>query len=436
MPLSHLDVPIDDRSARRLAEGGLRLALATTVEERAAWIAAEARGFHDVAPTAASLAADLEGLAFRRTTGVWDPSGPDPLVPVATVGSFPLELTVPGERAVAAWAISSVTVAPTHRRRGIARALLEAELRTAAACGLPFAMLTVTEATIYGRYGFGPAAFIASWTLERARARWAGPAARSRVAFVDPRTLRADGPAIAERARRATVGAVERWPLWWDRLLGLVEPESERSRAVRAVRADDESGVPQGFAVYRITDADPLPATVVLDQLVAATDDAYAALWRFLAELDLVAEVRAALRPVDERLPWLLDDVRAAHKTDERDHLWLRVLDLEAALASRRYAAPARFALEVDDALGLASGVVVVTVAEDGSASVEREAALPASIPGLALPVSALGSLLLGGVPASTLAAAGRVREIRPGDALALDGILRVARAPHLDFWF
>ena len=75
--------------------------------------------------------AELRGdLPLQRSVGVFDDSIAEPAMPVATVTSWPAALTVPGGEVVA-WAISGVTVAPTHRRRGIARAMLESELRVA-----------------------------------------------------------------------------------------------------------------------------------------------------------------------------------------------------------------------------------------------------------------------------------------------------------------
>ena len=153
--------PIDSTSAAVLARSGLLYELVDT-SDRAAfepWMQADVRGFHGPVLTPEQLTTWVAGVAYRRTTGVWDGSALDASTPVATVSSWPTPVTVPGNRSVDAWAISSVTVAPTHRRKGIARALLEGELRTAVDLGLSLAILTVSESTIYGRFGFAPGAF-------------------------------------------------------------------------------------------------------------------------------------------------------------------------------------------------------------------------------------------------------------------------------------
>ncbi|MCU1425427.1 MAG: family N-acetyltransferase, partial [Microbacteriaceae bacterium] len=184
--IDFFNAPIDRASSELLETQGLRLGVVDTADRSAFgdWMRAESRGFHDPDPTLERLDQLVAGLAYRRSTGVWDETTPDATTPVATVSSWATPLTVPGARTVDAWAISAVTVSPTHRRRGIARAMLEAELRTARALEVPVAMLTVSEATIYGRYGFAPSVMAADWKIETGRASWNGPRSHGRVTFI------------------------------------------------------------------------------------------------------------------------------------------------------------------------------------------------------------------------------------------------------------
>ncbi|MEO6944489.1 MAG: GNAT family N-acetyltransferase, partial [Lacisediminihabitans sp.] len=162
MSENYLTFAVDSRSAEQLARGGLRMALLSTDDGAyLPWMEAVNRGFHEPRPTMEFIQARATKAPHRRMTGIWDASLSNPASPVATASSWPTELTVPGTRSVTAWAISTITVAPTHRRRGIARAMLEAELRTAHALGVPVAILTASEATIYRRWGFAPAAMTA-----------------------------------------------------------------------------------------------------------------------------------------------------------------------------------------------------------------------------------------------------------------------------------
>ena len=283
-----------------------------------------------------------------RLVGVYDPTVAVPAEPVATTHCWPADLTLPGGAAVTSWAISGVTVSQTHRRRGIARALIEAELRTAAALGLPIAMLTVSESTIYARFGFSPAAFARDLTIVDP------PRALDRARADRPRPPRDPRAAARRRATRSSSGSAPRRPgevgypatsNCWLRQIGLGIGD-DNAKNLRIVRYDDADGTPQGFAVYQLVEdeTDFADHTLKLHTLVAATTDAYAGLWRFVLEMDLVSTVTAHLRPVDEPLRWMIDDFRAVH-VDELDHLWVRVLDVPAALAARTYGVAGRVVL-------------------------------------------------------------------------------------------
>lgn len=438
---AYASAPVDPESAATLTERGLRLAVLDADDEAGLkrWLLADARGFHEVTPTEGTLEVQVEDIATDRVTGVWDASQADPETPVATVRSWEMGLTVPGGAALPSWAISSVTVSPTHRRQGIARAMLTAELRTAVQLGLPLAMLTVSEATIYGRYGFGPSARQSSYVVDTQRARWTGPTPEGRVQFVSPESLLADGPAVFERTRDRSPGEVDRREIWWKRALGLLpnEPDAHK-RGIRAVRYDDADGAIAGFALYEIALQNVShPGQLKLVDLVAATDDAYAALWRFVIEMDMVNEINAGLRSVSEPVAWQVSDHRAVRKTSERDHLWLRILDVPAALGARGYAAPGDYLLDVTDDLGFAQGRFLLTVAADGTGQAHPlTGSAPAGAVQVALSAADLASLYLGGTSAVDLARAGRITELSPDAAIRLDTALHSAYAPHLSTWF
>lgn len=432
MSAPHLELAIDETSRERLAAEGLRFGRVdpADADAYAAWFRAETRGFHDAEPMAAVIEEQRTLLSDSRIVGVWDESIPDPDLPVATTICWPADLTVPGDRTVPAWAVSGVTVSPTHRRRGIARALMEAELRTAAAQGLPVAMLTVSESTLYGRYGYGMAALARDVTVQTRRVRWIGPEAPGRVNFVSARQLLTDGYAIVERVRPETPGQISyrQDGKLWRRQLGLMTGDSTANK-LRCVRYDDPDGTHQGFAIFQLVEnpADFTQYEVKLQALVAATTQAYAGLWRFLIEMDLVATITAHLRPVDEPLRWMISDFRAV-RVSEYDHLWVRILDVVAALESRTYASPGRLVIQVDDLQGFVAGTWALDVDAAGTATVTK-----ADEPATArVSVAALGSLLLGGVRATALAAAGSVH----GDAARLDEMFRSPVEPYLSIWF
>jgi predicted acetyltransferase len=426
--------PIDPTSAASLEAKGLRLGLVDTSDPAAfeAWSRADNRGFHGGELTDERVAQYFAAMAYRRTTGVWDESAQHAASPVATVNSWVAQLSVPGERIVPAWAISSVTVAPTHRRKGIARALLEAELRTAHAQGVPLAILTVSESTIYGRFGFAPGAFVSSLTFDTRRAKWTGPDAPGRVHFVSIEQFRAEVAAMHDRIRLSVPGQIEMWGMRWDEYTGVASDDIERTKALRAVRYDGPDGVTTGVALYRVTggDDDFSTHTLVVEYLSTETPEAYAALWRYLLEVDLVSQVKAGMRSVDEPVLWQVSDMRAV-RTQKADHLWLRILDVKAALEARAYTGSGGFVLEVADELGFAGGRFAVEIA-DGVATV----AVTDAAASLALSINELSALYLGGVAATTLVAAARITELQPGSAAAVDTAFRSTRPPHLGLWF
>jgi predicted acetyltransferase len=427
--------PVDDLSRARLSEGGLDYRRTPIdSDDFAAWLQSVARGFQDGERTDEHIASARERSAYRRLTGVYDPAAPVPEAPVATIASWLGELTVPGGAAVPSCAISAVTVAPTHRRRGIARAMLEGELRAAAASGIPVAMLTVSESPLYGRYGFAPAAASASWRIETRRATWIGPRPDGRVDFIARETLRALAPALHDRVRLRVPGEIDVPGSHWDGLAG-TKPTAEKAGDKRAVQYTDASGEVRGLALYTVRQNhdDFTKATVHVAYLLADGDDAYAALWRFLLELDLVAEVHADELGVDEPLRWMIADQRAATVT-VRDHQYVRILDVPAALEVRRFGAPGILALDVSDALGHAAGRYVLEVDADGAGRVRAwEGEAPAGAVEVSLGIEELSAVYLGGVSLATLAAAGRVRS---SDTDAAARMLAWHAAPRLSIWY
>lgn len=426
--MDYLTQPIDPTSESDLAAGGLRLALVDTSDPAAfdGWIRADFRGFHSERPKDEVLEEARGYLGRRRTTGVYDDAIPS-REPVGTVNSWVAPLTVPGGQRVGAWAISSVTVAPTHRRRGIARALLGGELRAAHALGVPLAILTVSESVIYGRWGFGPATFATAWNVDTKRVRWAGGETPGRLSFTDPEEYRETGERVLDAVMAGRPGEIGLEPYLAHRLIGPLKGSPDADK-YRLVRYDSPSGEPEGFVSYVVKgDDDFTRHTVEVNYLAAATDEALTALWRYLLDLDLVATVKVWTRGIDEPLPALVSDIRGARVTDLEDHLWVRILDVPAALQARTYERDGSLVLDVTDDLGLAAGRFRLTVT-DGRA----EVAPTDDAADVSLPVASLGSVYLGHGLARGLGLAGRIE----GDVDALDRLFRTAVPPRLSTWF
>lgn len=433
MTLDGKTLPLDEASRSAASALGLDYRLLDTDDPEAFddVLRAIGRGFLEGEGTAERRAGTREALGFRRFTGVFDAASPTPRVPIATVDSWVTDLTLPGARSIPMWAISGVTVAATHRRRGLARAMLEGELRTAADAGLAIAGLTVSEATIYGRYGFAPAVYATRWRLATARTRWIGPRPEGRLDYLDREVVAAELPALHERVRLGRPGEIRPWDGLWRRHAGIM-PGQEDVAALRAVRWTDASGTPRGLLVYRLVAGSDDFADHTLEVVYHLADgaDADAALWRFALEHDLVSTVTAPLRSTDEPLRWMIADQRGA--TEQRhDHGWLRVLDAPAVLTARTYAAPGGWAIRVHDDLGFADGTWMLEVAADGSAT-----ASPTTVPpDVVLDVRALAAVLLGGVRPSTLRDAGLV-EASDAAVATFDAAFASAHTPYLSVWY
>jgi predicted acetyltransferase len=428
--------PVDEESARRLAEGGLELRLVSDDAARDAWLQSVARGFLDSERNAEQLDAIRARAAYRRTVGVYDPSAPDPDSPVGSVASWVAELSVPGGTTVPTLAISAVTVAQTHHRRGIARALVEGELRTAAALGVPVASLTVSESPLYGRYGFGAAAAVTSWRIDTRRAGWVGPEPAGRVDFVSRERFRELAPALHERVRRAVPGEVAVPDGHWDTFAG-TRPDAKEPGKTRAVQYADAGGTVHGLLLYSVDENldDYARSAATVSYLLTETPDAYAALWRFVLGLDLIGEVRASELSVDEPLRWMLADQRAAH-VEVVDHHYVRVVDVPAALGARRYGAAGTLALEVSDPVGISGGRWLLRVDETGEAAVDvwpADAPAPEGAAEVTLGITELSAAYLGGVSLATLAVAGRVEA---SDRVLASRLLSWHETPRLSFWY
>ena len=346
---------------------------------------------------------------------------------VGTAGVNTYQMTVPGGSLPTA-GVTRVTVLSTHRRRGILTRLMRRQLDDVHDRGEPLAALYASEAPIYGRYGYGIAIFAADLDIPKSRSAFLRPAqVDGRLRFVDAEQAVTAFMEVWERVRLRQPGMVNPPAREWR--AELADPEDHRhggSAHYRVVYEVDES--PAGFALYRVKEdhhEGDFASTLMLEQLVAATPDAYDALWRYCLGVDLMARVAAYNRPVDEPLPFLLRDARAARMV-VTDAVWLRLVDVQAALQGRSYAAAGRVVLEVADAFcPWNAGRYEIVSGAQGS-HCQRTTA-PAD---LELEVGVLAALYLAGNRFSTLHEARRVSERTPGAIARADAMFRADRAP------
>lgn len=365
----------------------------------------------------------------ERTLGAYDG---DRIVGGGSIFSF--ELTVPGARSVRAAGVTTVGVIPTHRRRGILRQLMARQLDDVRAAGEPVAVLWASEGSIYHRFGYGLATTAASINLERERAIFrSADAPVGSVRFLERDEAARIFPSIYEPLRAQTPGFYTRTPTWWA-VEVLADFEWSRRGADRKFYAlHERDGRPDAYAIYRVKHDWPehMPASELHVQEIMAIDGiGLREMWRFVFGVDLIKAIKTRTGPPnDPLLQMLLEPRRLGLRI--RDGMWLRVVDVPAALQARGYSADGSVVLEVrDDFIPGAGGRWRLTTS-GGEGRVE-----PATDgPEISLDAADLGAVYLGAASLSDLARAGRTEELVPGARARADAMLAwpvVAWCPQL----
>ncbi|MFC8675567.1 MULTISPECIES: GNAT family N-acetyltransferase [Streptomyces] len=344
-----------------------------------------------------------------RSIGVWDDGRC-----VGTAGAFSFRLTVPGGASVPAAGVTMVSVAATHRRRGVLTSMMRRQLDDVRSWGEPLAVLTASEPVIYGRFGYGVGTYQLNADIDTARVRLSVPPGTDdvRLRYAAPADVLDACEAVYARLVSRRPGMIARIP-GWERLW-LLDPESTRDGAspLQCVVAERDGEV-VGFVRYRVKadwDATGPKGTVVVSDLEALDPAGHGALWRFLFDLDLTSRIDIRRRPVDEAWQYLVSDIRRCSPL-VRDALHVRLVDVGAALEARTYQTPVDVVLEVEDAFCPWNAGRWRLSGDAKGASCTRTTD-PAD---LALSVRELGAAYLGGVSLASLAGAGLVRELRQG---------------------
>lgn len=351
-------------------------------------------------PDEQSMARTLEYMQLDRTLAAFDG---DELV--ATTCIFSFDMSVPGGRSLPTAGVSWVSVKPTHTRKGIMTSMMQRQLSDVRDCGEPMAALLASESLIYGRFGYGLAAQNAQLSIERRYGRITyevPPPGKTRL--VDRKEALAKWPACYERARLLRPGLNSRSAAWWEhRVLPDTHPEGGKRRTLAQY---EEDGTVRGFVRFEWAMNWGAGAEVRMNvgDLVAETRAAYVALWKLVFSTDLVTHIRAPWRPADEPLYHMLADPRRLRR-ELVDSLWLRIVDVPAALEGRAYAREGRITLRVhDDFCDWVDGTYTLEVGPEGARCTESTRA-----PDVELHVRDLGAAFLGGTRLSTLAEAGRI---------------------------
>lgn len=326
---------------------------------------------------------------------------------VGAAGAYSLELTVPGATMPTA-GVSNVTVLPSHRRKGVMRRMMVELLDDARGRGDLLAALWSSEKALYGRFGYGVAGVTAHLLIDRfpLNPHRLAPAP-AQVTMIDADEARVALPSVFDRKRRQVPAMFARSPAWWELEVLADYPRHRRDDSLyRYALALDPGGEPIGYARYRTRgcwEGISIGVTVTLEEMIALTPEASAGLWGFLVNHDLIRTLRAWNVPAEAALHHLFDNFRETQTLS--DGLWVRILDVEAALSGRRYSADGVLTLEVADPLDNRSRRYRLEVV-DGEGSCEATSGRA----DLVMDQEDLGGAFLGRSRFRRLGALGRVR--------------------------
>jgi predicted acetyltransferase len=344
---------------------------------------------------------------------------------VGGAGAFTFRMTVPGGAALATAGVTIVGVLPTHRRRGILRSMMRAQLDDVHERGEPLAALWASEETIYGRYGYGLASLSLELEIPRVHAAFRPGIERvGDVRFVDPEAAAGLMPPVYDTVQRSTPGMYERPASWWEFRLLADPPEFRYGGGPKHLAVLQVNGEAQAYAIYRlhVSFGSVGPETTLRTiEVIGAKPDATASIWRYLLDVDWTQTVAAGLQPVDSPLFLLLARPNFSRPRIS-DGLWVRLVDVRAALSGRSYAGDGGVVFDVRDEF---------CPWNDGRWKLEgSEAARTDEDPDLELDVADLGSVYLGGFTFRELLRAGRVEELRDGAIARADALFRTDVAP------
>jgi len=369
--------------------------------------------------------ADLENerstIELDRTIAAFDGDAP-----VAGAAIYTRSMTIPG----AVQPIAGVTwvgVSPTHRRRGILTSMMRKQLTDLhESGGEPIAALNASEATIYDRFGYGIASRAVQFEGEKRSMRFRSDidVGQGTIRLLSRAEARPLIEKVYDTVRIDSVGWLDRPGKFWDARLYDEEHVRDGATALRFAVHEEPGGAVTGYAIYRLKGEEDDKSTVQVKELTATTRQAYAAVWRFLIGIDLFPRISYE-GPIDEPLPHLLLDARAVRSTVS-DRLWVRLVDVDRALATRRYATPLDVIFEAEDTFCPWNAGRYRLQADGDSVTCERTQASA----DLQLSSTELGAVFLGGTTLASLSAAGRVKELRPGAVASCTVAFRGEREP------
>lgn len=346
---------------------------------------------------------------------------------VGTTNSFPGELTLPGGESVAHAAVTHVGVLPHFTRRGVLQKLFRQQLEDLYQEGIDVASLRASQGEIYPRFGYGVASAFQNLRIDK-RELTTLPKLEGEVQLLAAADAWQKVQEIVERYPLSRAGTLTRWPQWW----AMQQHRQEHSHLNHYVVLALKEGIPQAFIRYHAQADDnwlySSERTLVVDDFHAADPELAITLFNYLLQLDITRFVQLPHRPVDDVLPLLLNNPRAIEQQNRRDESWLRIINLEHTLNTRRYQDAPGVVLAVTDTL---------LPVNQGNWLLCAEGVKPTTEPAdLSLDSATLAMLLLGGHKVWQLAQAQLIHIVNPQAPKRLERLLACDEAPWSGIFF
>jgi predicted acetyltransferase len=395
-----------------------------TDEEFPAFVQGFMDGFGNDVPWDGFVEAIRSTLPAERTLAAFDG---DEIV--GTFGGYDFVLSVPGGT-VPMEGTTVVTVFPTHRRMGLMRMMMAKHLENAANAGYPVAGLWASESDIYRRFGFGVATHGNEIEMDGSNIHFSNQVPKGMVSRLSLDEAKTVLPPIYAGVFAKTPGMVQRSDAWWNNEVLVDGDWMKRGRSAKRIVVYNGADGPDGYAIYRQkgghTRDGHANGSVDVSEVVAATPEADVSLWSYLAHIDGFPKVKYWAMPLDSSLALMVTEPRRVHTVRQSDALWVRILDVEAALSGRTYERDGSFVFRVVDPFRQKTERGYELSVSNGVGTCKQSGKDPV----FEIDVDVLGALYLGGANALLYAEAGR---IRGADAavVTLHGVFRT----HLQPW-
>ena len=356
---------------------------------------------------------------------------------VGTSGAYPFESVVPGGRTIGNAGVTAVTVATTHRRRGLLTNMMKRLLEKERDRGQPVASLWASESNIYGRFGYGMSIQHQVFNIDTRKAALASiPEIPGKVRYIDISEARRVFPQAWEIAVKTHSGLPSCGDDHWDRMMSGFTEKRGWGKPWFIVYEENKTAL--GFAIYFLKESSPFEEQLTIphglvnaDMIIHSNPASHAALWKHLLNIDLYDRLSTWRSPSDDSLPWMLADQRQLERRPY-DGVWYRLLDVAEALSARTYLTSGTLVFEVEDSfIPEWGGRFELSGGPDGSRCVPTN-----KVADITLPAATLATIYLGGAKLMELERAGRAEENTDGAVELADAMFATIRAPWCPMMF